>query len=129
MPQDEALLDVAITGEGGTYEQFPKRAVKMSFLNQKPKVGLINNYNEIYSFDHWQRFQDAFPNDPAITDPRIRRLVRYQISSSGWKQEIQKQDGTFWTFSGNWPQNLSFTRGVIRWEHHSYNATKDGIFG
>jgi hypothetical protein len=34
-----------------------------------------------------------------------------------------------WMLTGNYPQRLAFTRGLIRTEHHAYNPTKDGIVG
>lgn len=151
-PPQEILLDHVRKDEGGDYEQMPKRALKFKFHGQKFNVNLIDNYQEIWGTSHWQKYgcqtgetTCAFPNDTSINDPRIRRNVRVQVSNTSWKFQLEVDanaptnapsltyetiDGKrYWTFSGNWPQPLSFNQGLIRWGHHSYNATKDGNFG
>ncbi|MGH2353907.1 MAG: hypothetical protein ACRDJN_20060, partial [Chloroflexota bacterium] len=129
LPEDEMLLEIVTNDEGGTGERFPERAVRFSFRDGKPSVALIDNYDIVHEFTHWQRFQDAFPSDPAVGDPRVRRTFRMQLSESGWGFAVEKQDGTFWSFTGQFPQRLTFSRGQARVEHHAYNPTKDGIQG
>jgi hypothetical protein len=151
-PPQEILLDHVRKDEGGDYEQMPKRALKFKFGGNKMNVNLIDNYQEVWGTAHWQKYgcQEgettcAFPNDTSIDDPRIRRNVRIQVSSTSWKFQLEVDANAptnppslsyetiegkrYWTFSGSWPQPLSFSQGLIRWGHHSYNATKDGNFG
>jgi len=129
IPRDDALLNVELVDQGGAGEQYPRRGVAFGMEAGKPTVHTIDNFSEIDLFRHWQMFKEAFPNDPANTDPRIRRKFRFEISRTSWKFEIQKQDGTFWTFTDNFVTPLSFTSGLVRVEHHAYNPTKDGIQG
>jgi hypothetical protein len=129
MPEDEALLEVVDELEGGTGEQLPKRAVKFTLVGNKLRISIIEDYHIIEEHTYWQMWRDAFPDDPALSDPRIRRVVRMQVSPNGWNYQIQKQDGQYFTFAGTFEQPLSFTRGLVRFEHHAYNPTKDGVFG
>jgi hypothetical protein len=129
VPEDDMLLEIVMRDEGGTGEQLPRRGVKFSFRDGNPAVAVINNYGIVSDQGTWQKFQDEFPTDPALTDPRIRRTFRFQLSQTGWGFAVQKADGSMWEFSGTFPQPLSFTRALARIEHHAYNPTKDGIFG
>jgi hypothetical protein len=129
VPEDEMLLEVVDELEGGTGEQLPRRAVKFSFVGNKLRVAVIDEYHIIEEHTVPQMWREMFPDDPALTDPRIRRVVRMQVSQQTWKMEIQKEDGQYFTFSGNFGLPLSFTRGLVRFEHHAYNPTKDYIFG
>jgi hypothetical protein len=123
------LWEIVHIDEGGTGEQLPRRGVRFSLVGNVPSVALIDNYQIVHEFRHWQQYRQAFPNDPALSDPTIRRTVRMRLSQTGWGYEIEKQDGSYWSFSGTLPQALSFTRGLVRTEHHAYNPTKDGITG
>ena len=127
VPQDEMLLNIQQVDEGGTGELLPKRAVLFSFNANTPHVDVIDNYQKVYTWKYWQQYGDAFPNDPAMSDPKIRRKFRFQLSQTSWKFEIQKDDGTFWSHSGTFDTPLSFSKGLINMEHHSYNPTKEPI--
>ena len=148
LPEEDMLLSMATSSEGGTLEQMPKNAIKISFRDAKPSMYFIENYNsndnETRFFRSGYSFKDAFPNDPAPNDPSIRRNFRFFISQNSWKYQVQVADSTtsvpegtletvdgkkYWTYSGNFPKPLPFTKSLIRLEHHSYNPTKDGIFG
>jgi hypothetical protein len=129
VPEAEMLWEIVHLNEGGTGEQLPRRGVRFSLVGNVPSVALIDNYQIVHEFRHWQQYRQAFPNDPALSDPTIRRTVRMRLSQTGWGYEIEKQDGSYWSFSGTLPQALSFTRGLVRTEHHAYNPTKDGITG
>jgi hypothetical protein len=129
VPEDEMLLEIVDRNEGGSGEQMPLRAVKFSFNSGSPQVTIIDGFQTVWSWTSWQRFPNEFPNDPALTDPRIRRTVSLQLSANGWSFAIEKADGTAWKFSGAFPTPLSFTRAQARIEHHAYNPTKDGIAG
>ncbi|MEX0616177.1 MAG: Ig-like domain-containing protein [Candidatus Woykebacteria bacterium] len=134
-PEKDELLSAATIDEGATYEQLPERAVKITMVGNKPRVQRIENYEVVDGFTHWEMMRAAFPNDPAPSldpttgDPRLRRVVRFKFNVNSWQYEIQKQDGSFWTFNGTWSAPLPFTRGLVKFEHHAYNPTKDGGFG
>jgi hypothetical protein len=128
VPEDDMLLEMVDHNEGGAGEQFPERGVRFSFQAAVPRVGVFDNYGLVQEWKNWQGFNQAFPSDPAINDPKTRRTFKLHLSQTGFGFEVQKDDGTFWTFSGSFDQPLPFTRGEIRIEHHVYNPTKDGIF-
>jgi hypothetical protein len=127
VPEDEMLDEIVVRDEGGAGEQLPKRGIVFSFGNSTPCVRVIENYIFTQQWCHWERYLTAFPTDPANTSGAIRRLFRFTVSSTGWTFEVQKQDATFWSFSGLFTPAPSFTRGLIKIEHHAYNPTKDGI--
>ena len=148
LPEEDMLLSMATSSEGGTLEQMPKNAIKISFRDAKPGMYFIENYNsndnETRFFRSAYSFKDAFPADPAPNNPGIRRNFRFFVSKNSWKYQVQVDDATtsvpegtletvdgkkYWTYTGNFPKPLSFTKALIRLEHHSYNPTKDGIFG
>ena len=148
VPEQDMLMSMATSSEGGTLEQMPKNAVKISFRDAKPSMYFIENYNSSDTDTRFFRtgysFKDAFPSDPSPNDPRVRRKFRFQVSQTSWKYQVQVDasinsapEGTietvdgikYWTHSGNFPKPLSFTKPLIRLEHHAYNPTKDGIFG
>jgi hypothetical protein len=126
-PPDENLLDVQHNDEGGSGELYPKRAVLFSFLNSKPEVRLIDNYETVYHFKHWQQYCSAVEDDPACADTAKRKQFRISLSATNWKWEIQKPDGTWFTLQGTFPQPVSFSRGLLHFEHHAYNPVKDGV--
>lgn len=125
-PEDEMLLENATGDEGATGEELPKRGLKFSVLALAPELQLIDNYQAVWSAG-MQNYGSVFANDPARTDATQRRTHRIQISATHWTVSVQKQDGSFYMQSGSFPAPLSFTRGVVRVEHHAYNPRKDGI--
>jgi hypothetical protein len=126
VPEDEMLLEIATRDEGATSEGLPKRGVKFSMLDSQPHIQVIDNY-DVISEQGLPGFSTAFANDPARTDPAKRRTFRLKMSNTSWTISIQKQDGSFYTYSANFPQPLSFSRGLVRVEQHAYNPRKDGI--
>ena len=129
VPEDDMLEEMVIKDEGGTGEALPKQGVRFSFSETKPGVAVINNYQFTQQWRNWQGFKQAFPSDPAITDPKPRRNVQMHMSQTAWGFDVQKADGTYWSFDGNFDTPLPFTRAAIRIEHHSYNPTKEGVPG
>jgi hypothetical protein len=127
VPQDEMLLDIQHPDEGGTGELYPRRAVRFSYLGGAPEVAVIEDYRQVYKFRHWQNYGQAFPSDSMTYNPAARRPFRLSLSERSWKFEIQKQDGSYWSHSGTFPAPLSFSRGLVRFQHHAYNPEKDGI--
>lgn len=129
VPEDDMLEEMVIKDEGGTGEALPKQGVRFTFSETKPGVDVISNYQFVDQWRSGQSFKQAFPSDPAITDPKTRRNFQLQLSTTGWGFKVQKQDGTYWTNSGTFDSALPFSRAEIRIEHHSYNPTKEGVPG
>jgi len=126
VPADEMWVNIQQRNQGGI-NMMPKRAVLFSFGANRPMVEVIDNHQIVERHTHWQMFQDAFPNDPAVNDPRIRRTFRFRINQTSYFYEVQKADGSFWVIQGNFDKPLTFSRGLTKIEHHAYNPTKDGI--
>lgn len=127
-PREDELAIVAVPDEGGTAERFPKDSVRFGMLNGKPGVMTIDEYTEVDDFNSFQRFRDAFPSDPCWMDTAIRRTFRFTLTADSWLFEIEKQDGTFWVFEDETFDNpLPAEDLVVRFEHHSYNPTKDCV--
>ncbi|MEX1254769.1 MAG: flexitail domain-containing putative surface protein [Dehalococcoidia bacterium] len=120
VPEEDMLIDI------GPNEELPKRGVMFSNHDGVIRVSLIENYAKIYTFTGGN-YRGTFPDDPALTDPKVRRTFKFNLSQTAWRFDIQKADGTFWSHSDVFPQPLSFTRGMVKLEHDTYNPSKDGI--
>jgi hypothetical protein len=126
VPQADDIPTIQSCDEGGCPTMFPRRAVLFSFLNGKPEVRVIDNFVPVYHFKHWQDYCGAV-NNPGCENTAIRVPFRFSLSATAWKFEIKKPDGSWWTHQGSFGFTLSFTKGVLHYEHHSYNPEKDNV--
>jgi hypothetical protein len=88
--------------------------------NTPPPQGMILDVGE------WGGWQNRVPNDPALTDRRIRRKMQVKLNSNKIDWSIQKPDGSFDTYSVDVPGGLPFTRGLVVFKTHAYTPEKDG---
>lgn len=72
------------------------------------------------------QWRSVDPNDPALTDRRIRRKNRITIANNKIDWSIIKQDGTPHTVSMDIPGGLPFNRGLVVFKTHAYTPVKDG---
>ena len=69
---------------------------------------------------------DIAPNDPALTDRRIRRTMRISLEKNQIIWEVEKEDGSFDPFIVNVPEGLAFDKGLVVFKTHAYTPVKDG---
>lgn len=129
VPAEDMLINIEQIDEGGTGELLPKQGVLFSMNSGQPQIDVIENYEKTYKWRYWQSYAQAFPDDPALNDPKVRRTFKFSLSQTNWTFELQKADGSFWKHSGTFDKPLPFSNGLVKVEHHSYNPTKEGIQG
>ncbi len=69
-----------------------------------------------------------YPNDPALTDPRIRRTMRVALLQDQLIWSIEKADGSFDDLVVDIPGVFPFTRGLVVFKTHAYTPEKDGNY-
>ncbi|MFK7975715.1 MAG: hypothetical protein AB8C02_06240 [Halioglobus sp.] len=76
----------------------------------------------------WRFWHDAYPQDPANTDRRIRRKNRIGLTPTVIVWQIEKADGSFDNFTVPLPEGLPFTRGLVVFKTHAYTPEKENNF-
>lgn len=76
----------------------------------------------------WWGADFRHPNDPALTDRRIRRTHRIEIQENRISWGIETEDGTFDTISMDVLTGLPFQRGLVVFKTHAYTPDKDHNF-
>ena len=76
-----------------------------------------------YDFAYWEVLH---PDDPALSDRRIRRTMRIEFEADRITWGIQLDDGSFDTFSLDVPGGLPFTRGLVQFKTHAYTPQTSG---
>lgn len=89
------------------------------------KVFLGGPGGEMEDFD-WRQWRYIFPDDPALSDRRIRRHMHIQIESHSIVWSIETEDGSLDDFQVDLPDGLPFTRGLVFFTTHAYTPEKDG---
>jgi hypothetical protein len=70
----------------------------------------------------WARWNDICPDDPALTDRRIRRTMRIRLESDRIVWGIQTADGTFDERVVEVPGGLPIERGLVVFKTHCLHA-------
>ncbi|MEM7581967.1 MAG: hypothetical protein AAF560_01185 [Acidobacteriota bacterium] len=81
--------------------------------------GWIANERQMSTYD-WAYWNALYPDDPALTDRRIRRTMRITLENERITWEIETADGSFDAWSVDVPGGLPFTRGVVQFKTHAY---------
>ena len=71
-------------------------------------------------------WRNIAPDDPALTDRRIRRTMRIRLENNRITWEVEKQDGSFDPFVVDVPGGLPFNKGLVVFKTHAYTPVKDG---
>ena len=67
----------------------------------------------------WTTWNNLHPGDPALTDPRIRRKHRIEISNSQILWKTQTADGGWDTLTMPLPSGLPMTRALVNFKTHT----------
>ena len=118
-------------------ETYPADRIVLDFRNlvRRIKVGTgatapdgwLVNEREFGQYD-WAYWGSLHPQDPALTDRRIRRKMRIVIRDNRIHWRIKTADGTWDTFSVRIPGGLPFTRGLVVFKTHAYTPYKQDNF-
>ena len=76
----------------------------------------------------WARWNDLHPDDPALTDRRIRRTMRIRLEADHIVWGIETADGSFDERRVEVPGGLPFDRGLVVFKTHAYTPEKDGNY-
>ncbi len=75
-----------------------------------------------------QGWEDAFPDDPANDDRRIRRTMRISFEFNQIIWSIETANGDYSNFVVQVPGGLPFSRGLVLFKTHAYTPEKDGNY-
>ncbi len=102
------------------------RHVKVGSGQLAPDGWLVND-RHFGPYD-WARWNNLHPDDPALTDRRIRRRMRIRLEPERIVWGIQTADGSFDERVVEIPDGLPISRGLVVFKTHSYTPEKDGNF-
>ncbi|NJN64814.1 MAG: hypothetical protein HC882_07985 [Acidobacteria bacterium] len=102
-----------------TFDENSTRKIQVG-RGQAPPAGWITSAAD------WASWRIRFPDDPAVSDRRMRRRMRIELSRNRIVWKIQQADGAFHPYSVDVPDGLPFTRGLVVIKTHAYTPTKDG---
>ncbi|MEM8962873.1 MAG: hypothetical protein AAGD38_15415 [Acidobacteriota bacterium] len=110
-------------------EKYPHDRIVFDFnrLIRRIKVGTgalapdgwLVNERQMWTYD-WAYWNALYPDDPALTDRRIRRTMRITLGTNQITWGIETADGGFDEWSVDVPGGLPFTRGVVQLKTHAY---------
>ncbi|MEM8993595.1 MAG: hypothetical protein AAGF23_02260 [Acidobacteriota bacterium] len=81
--------------------------------------GWITNERQMSTWD-WAYWNAIHPEDPALTDRRIRRTMRITFEPERITWAIEIEGGLFDEWSVDVPGGLPFTRGLVQFKTHAY---------
>lgn len=70
------------------------------------------------------RWNNLHPDDPALTDRRIRRKMRISLNDDQIIWAIEMEDGNFDEFAVDLPNGLPFTQGLVLFKTHAYTPVQ-----
>jgi len=76
----------------------------------------------------WAYWGALHPDDPALSDRRIRRTMKIQLQDDKISWGITTADGSFDWFHVPVPGGLPFDRGLVVFKTHAYTPEKDGNY-
>ena len=113
-------------------ETYPEDRIVLTFAQTKRKIqigtGAIPPDGWTVIAKDWRAWRNVDPNDPALTDRRIRRRHRLEFEKNRISWSIETKDGTMDEYSAELPEGLPFTRGLVLFKTHAYTPEKDGNF-
>lgn len=102
------------------------RRIKVGSGTVAPNGWLVNE-REFGRYD-WAYWGDLHPDDPALTDRRIRRKMRIFLRNDRIYWHIKKNDGKWDTYSVGIPGGLPFKKGLVVFKTHAYTPYKQNNF-
>ena len=133
VPQDQIRLGAG-PSDSPIDELYPEDRIVLEFrrLVRGIKVGTGGLDPEGWIVDEQERGQwdfrywsAAYPDDPVLTDRRIRRTNRITLENNRIIWSIEKEDGTFDDYAVDVPGGLPFDQGIVMFKTHSYTPSKD----
>jgi len=114
-------------------ETYPSERIVLTFSAQSKReiqvgTGAVAPAGWIVDASDWRRWADVDSTDPALADRRIRRRMRVELLPEEIIWSVEKQDGTFDSYSAPVPGGLPFTRGLVLFKTHAYTPEKDDNF-
>lgn len=111
-------------------ETYPSERILLDFSGGKRRLevgtGGIDPEGWIGSASDWASWADLHPNDPGVSDRRVRRRMRLEISDQYLVWSIAQADGTLDSLTLDLPSGLPFDRGLVVFKTHAYTPRKDG---
>lgn len=133
-PRDQLRVGAA-SPQSAIDERYPLDRIVLNFseLVRHVRVGSgdLDPYGwqvderQFFEYD-WAYWNALHPNDPAISDRRIRRTMRIRLEYDRVVWGIETADGSFDDFAVNLPDGLPFTRGLVLFKTHAYTPVGHG---
>ncbi|MEM7337831.1 MAG: hypothetical protein AAF467_04225 [Actinomycetota bacterium] len=99
------------------------RRIKVGTDDLAPNGWLVNErQRSTYDWAYWNALH---PEDPAVTDRRVRRTMRVTLDDDQIHWGIETADGTFDTYSVDVPGGLPFDKGLVMFKTHAYTPSKN----
>ena len=136
VPRDQLKVAAGPT-DSAIDETYPEDRIVFDFrrLVRRVKVGTgdlapagwVANEREFHQWD-WAYWNALHPNDPALTDRRIRRTMRFAFENEQITWGIETEDGSFDEFVVDVPGGLPFDQGLVVFKTHAYTPHKNNNF-
>jgi len=118
-------------------ENYPKDRIVLQFRELIRQIsvgagatapdGLITEERQFAKWD-WAYWGDLYPNDPALSDRRIRRTMDIRIQDNQISWGIENAQGVFDWFDVPVPGGIPFDKGLVVFKTHAYTPQKDGNY-
>ena len=135
-PRDQMRAGTA-SPESAIDERYPADRIVLNFseLVRHIRVGSGALDPEGWQVDErqfgpfdWSYWNALHPDDPALSDRRIRRTMRISLDNDQIIWAIEMADGNFDEYIVPLPEGLPFTRGLVMFKTHAYTPTGHGNF-
>ncbi len=102
-----------------TFDPESKRSIEVGKGSIAPNGWIVQSKD-------WRTWRNIVPNDPALTDRKIRRNMIIDIQNDQLVWKVQKEDGSYDSYATSIPGGLPFNKGVVMFKTHAYTPEKDG---
>jgi hypothetical protein len=135
-PRDQMRVGTA-SADSAIDERYPPDRIVLNFgeMVRRIRVGTGDLDPQGWQVDErqfgpfdWAYWNALHPDDPAITDRRIRRTMRITLQNDRIIWAIEMANGDFDEFAVNLPSGLPFSRGLVMFKTHAYTPRKQGNF-
>ncbi|MEM7797644.1 MAG: hypothetical protein AAF633_00520 [Chloroflexota bacterium] len=100
------------------------RGIKVGSGELAPEGWIVKEQEWLeYDFAYWNA---KYPEDPAISDRRIRRTMRIYLEDEQIIWSIETADGSFDDYVVEVPGGLPFEQGLVVFKTHSYDPLGQG---
>jgi hypothetical protein len=133
VPADQLKVAAGPT-DSAIDETYPEDRIVLDFrrLTRRIKVGTgeiapngwLANEREFLQYD-WAYWNEKHPEDPAVTDRRVRRTMRVHLDGDQVTWGIELDDGSFDEWTVDVPGGLPFDRGLVVFKTHAYTPSKN----